>query len=76
VGCGWCCLADQCVESHILHGYIERCPELYWDDQPHRYLCRLAAHPDQAARFRFLLAMGEGCCARFNTWRCEVRNRG
>ncbi|MDQ7833108.1 MAG: hypothetical protein RDU30_15370 [Desulfovibrionaceae bacterium] len=75
VGCGWCCLNDQCRESHILHGYQKRCPELYWDDAALRYACRLAADPVRGEEFRFLLAIGEGCCARFNTWREDVRNR-
>lgn len=36
-----------------------------------RYLCRLASQAD----YRHALAMGEGCCARFNAWRDDVRNR-
>nr|WP_243359512.1 hypothetical protein [Fundidesulfovibrio terrae] len=72
VGCGWCCLTDQCRESHILHGYRERCPEVYWDAELSIYRCRLSVH----ARFRQALAMGEGCCAPLNGWREDVRNRG
>ncbi len=71
MGCGWCCLTDQCQESHILHGYRERCPEVYWDDGAGRYLCRLAGQ----TRFRELLGMGQGCCAPLNGWRADVRNR-
>lgn len=40
-----------------------------------RYACRLAADPVRGEEFRFLLAIGEGCCARFNTWRGDVKNR-
>ncbi|WP_035066909.1 hypothetical protein [Nitratidesulfovibrio termitidis] len=47
VGCGWCCLSDQCQVSHLLHGYLPRCPELLWDAALGRYLCLLMAprHP-------------------------------
>jgi len=71
VGCGWCCLTDQCAESRILHGYKQRCPELFWDAPLGIYRCRLSASP----RMRELLAMGLGCCAPLNTWREDVRNR-
>ncbi|WP_223290319.1 hypothetical protein [Nitratidesulfovibrio sp. SRB-5] len=43
VGCGWCCLSDQCLVSHHLHGYLPRCPELLWDAALGRYLCLLMA---------------------------------
>jgi len=71
VGCGWCCLDAQCRESHILHGYRERCPELGWDDALLLYRCALSGQP----RYRALLAMGEGCCAPLNPWRDAVRRR-
>jgi len=71
MGCGWCCLDAQCAESHILHGYLERCPELTWDEGLGLYRCRLAG----IERFRKLLAMGEGCCAPLNPWRGDVRRR-
>ncbi|HEU6438113.1 MAG TPA: hypothetical protein VE028_11740 [Nitratidesulfovibrio sp.] len=48
VGCGWCCLSDQCQVSHRLHGYVPRCPELVWDAALGRYLCLLMA-PARAA---------------------------
>ncbi|MGE4299511.1 MAG: hypothetical protein AB7E47_15955 [Desulfovibrionaceae bacterium] len=75
VGCGWCCLSDQCEESHRLHGFMRRCPEVYWSEENGCYRCRLAAHPEKGAHYRATLFMGEGCCARFNTWRTDVRNR-
>jgi hypothetical protein len=75
VGCGWCCLTDQCEESHRLHGYQKRCPEIRWDTAANRYLCDLAKHPTRGEEFRKALAMGEGCCARFNGWRGDVRDR-
>ncbi|MFZ5426405.1 MAG: hypothetical protein ACOZEN_05495 [Thermodesulfobacteriota bacterium] len=71
VGCGWCCLTDQCVESRILHGYKERCPDLHWDEGLGLYRCGLSSN----AGFRHLLSMGEGCCAPLNVWRKDVRNR-
>lgn len=43
VGCGWCCLSDQCLVSHHLHGYLPRCPELLWNAALDRYLCLLMA---------------------------------
>ncbi|NHZ47694.1 hypothetical protein [Nitratidesulfovibrio liaohensis] len=53
VGCGWCCLSDQCLVSHHLHGYVPRCPELAWDAALGRYLCLLmaaqASHPAPSA---------------------------
>lgn len=75
VGCGWCCISDQCRESHILHGYRKRCPELYWEASEARYKCRLAEDPEHGERYRFLLGVGQGCCARFNAWRGDVKNR-
>lgn len=49
VGCGWCCLSDQCQVSHRLHGYLPRCPELVWDAARGRYLCLLMAPPCAAS---------------------------
>ncbi|WP_353120108.1 hypothetical protein [Nitratidesulfovibrio sp.] len=49
VGCGWCCLSDQCQVSHRLHGYLPRCPELLWDAARGRYLCLLMAPPRAAS---------------------------
>ena len=71
VGCGWCCLNDQCVESRILHGYKRRCPEIFWDEALKLYRCKLSG----SQRMRLLLAMGEGCCAPLNSWRDDVRDR-
>jgi len=71
VGCGWCCLTDQCRESLQLHGYRQRCPEVFWDGGLSLYRCRLSSEKT----YRELLAMGEGCCAPLNSWRGDVRNR-
>jgi len=71
VGCGWCCLTDQCAESHIRHGYRERCPDVHWDENLGLYRCDRSDEPG----FRELLAMGEGCCAPLNSWRDDVKNR-
>ena len=53
------------------YGYRERCPDIFWDENAGRYLCRRAADP----AFRAVLAMGEGCCAPLIAWRDAVRNR-
>jgi hypothetical protein len=49
---------------------------LYWGEAEARYKCRLAEDPEQGERYRFLLGVGEGCCARFNAWRGDVKYRG
>lgn len=75
VGCGWCCLTDQCGESHRIHGYVPRCPEVYWDEAVHKYLCKLMLDPERGEEFRKALHSGVGCCAPLNDWRDDVRNR-
>jgi len=89
VGCGWCCLSDQCLVSHHLHGYVARCPELVWDGALGRYLCQLMA-PTRTASCRTApgpsqhdsgpdlteLRQGLGCCAPLCSWRRDVRDRG
>lgn len=78
IGCGWCCLRDQCELSHRLHGFLSRCPELFWDEAQQRYLCRLAL-PHQPTEIREQaqreLFLGHGCCAWHNEWRKDVRRR-
>jgi hypothetical protein len=76
VGCGWCCLHDQCDYSHRLHGYVRRCPELVWDRGRGRYLCALVGNPEHDAAIRGNQFIDQGCCARANPWRAEVRFRG
>lgn len=87
VGCGWCCLQDQCEVSHRLHGYLPRCPELRWDQVRNRYHCALVAAvlqtPLKARTPRDIhllreLFVGQGCCAPLNAWRGSVcqRERG
>ncbi|HDQ41223.1 MAG TPA: hypothetical protein ENN39_09385 [Desulfonatronum sp.] len=63
------------MESHRLHGYQPRCPELFWDNGQGRYLCRLAKDPVHGETFRRALLIGKGCCAPLNPWREEARNR-
>ncbi|MDD4953076.1 MAG: hypothetical protein PHV85_11050 [Desulfovibrionaceae bacterium] len=75
IGCGWCCLSDQCEVSHQLYGYQKRCPDIYWDQARGRYLCRLFSDPAKGREHREALAAGDGCCGRFNPWRDDVRNR-
>ncbi len=63
------------MESHRLHGYVPRCPELLWDDDHRRYLCRLVDDPVRGEAYRATLLIGKGCSAPLNPWRVEVRNR-
>ena len=70
VGCGWCCLDNPCQESHILHGYLKRCPDIVWNVAQGLYRCRLA----QQAKYERLLSIGLGCCAPLNPWRQNVVN--
>jgi len=75
VGCGWCCLNDQCHVSHELYGYCRPCPDIHWDEVRGRYVCQLMLDPAKREQYRTALYQGEGCCARFNPWRTDVRNR-
>lgn len=75
VGCGWCCLTDQCEESHRKYGYMLRCPEVFWDQSVRRYNCRMMLDPVSGAASRKALLQGKGCCAPLNPWRTDVRNR-
>jgi hypothetical protein len=75
VGCGWCCLTDQCMESHRIHGYLPRCPEIEWDEQLGRYICLLMLDPLQGGAFKTALLEGRGCSAPLNPWRDNVCNR-
>ncbi|WP_078717951.1 hypothetical protein [Paucidesulfovibrio gracilis] len=75
VGCGWCCLHDQCDLSHRLHGYCRRCPEVYWSEELGRYLCALVGHVERDREARRALFVGMGCCYPASPWREDVRNR-
>lgn len=75
VGCGWCCLRDPCNVSHQLYGYQKKCPALFWDEADNRYKCKLAMDPELGAEYRKALFVGEGCCARHNNWRNDVKKR-
>lgn len=74
VGCGWCCLHDQCDDSMRRYGYKKRCPELRWDEEHMRYLCQ-AMGGEAGRKIRYTQHAGKGCCAPCNTWRSDVRNR-
>lgn len=74
VGCGWCCLDTQCGVSHLLHGYVPRCPELLWDNASHRYICRLIRDTPPGVDLTELRA-GMGCCAPLHGWHNDVRQR-
>lgn len=76
VGCGWCCLSDPCNVSHELYGYQQRCPALVWSGPMNRYLCGLMIEGDEREERSRALFRGEGCCARHNPWRDDVRERG
>lgn len=75
VGCGWCCLHDQCTDSQRRHGYLPRCPELYWSDDAGRYLCRTMLEGESGNNIRRNQHTGQGCCAPLNSWRQDIRNR-
>jgi len=68
-------LDTPCAESHRLHGYQPRCPELAWDPSAGRYVCLLMQDPARGPAFRASLGAGRGCCAPLNPWRKDVRNR-
>ncbi|MCM0756816.1 hypothetical protein M7784_16400 [Desulfovibrio aminophilus] len=74
VGCGWCCLDTQCGVSHGLHGYLPRCPELFWDEAEGRYVCLLIRDPRPGVDLTELRE-GRGCCAPLNPWRAWVVSR-
>lgn len=75
VGCGWCCLDNQCEESHRQYGYMRRCPDLKWDDEQGRYLCLMMLDPEKGDQARRSNHEGQGCYAPLNKWRDDVRNR-
>ncbi|NDV28713.1 hypothetical protein [Desulfovibrio sp. JC010] len=75
VGCGWCCISDQCEVSHRKYGYMKRCPDLFWDESMNRYICLLMSDPDEGEDAKRQLFEGLGCCAPLMTWRDDVRNR-
>ena len=76
VGCGWCCLSDQCMDSHRRYGYLRRCPDLFWDDEAARYLCRLMLDSEIAPEVRRNQHAGQGCYAPLCAWRQDVKDRG
>jgi len=75
VGCGWCCMHDQCWVSHDKYGYLPRCPDLYWDGGLGRYMCGAMDDPENGRIARRKLFEGQGCCAPLNDWRGDVKNR-
>ena len=75
VGCGWCCLHDQCTDSMRRHGYLPRCPELFWSDEAGRYLCLTMLEGESGDGIRRDQHTGGGCCAPLNSWRQDIRNR-
>jgi hypothetical protein len=72
VGCGWCCLDNPCAGSQQVYRYVPRCPALGWTGA--RYVCDLVAHPVAGVDLTPLF-VGQGCCARHNAWRRDVRKR-
>lgn len=73
VGCGWCCLDNPCEVSQQAFGYVRRCPALKWTGA--RYVCGLVLEPRPGVDLTPLF-VGQGCCARHNAWRNDVRERG
>jgi len=73
VGCGWCCLDNPCEVSQAAYGYQRRCPALVWTGA--RYVCDLVINPRPGVDLTPLF-VGQGCCARHNAWRGDVRRRG
>lgn len=73
LGCGWCCLDNPCEVSQQAYGYTPRCPALVWTGA--RYVCDLVIHPRAGVDLTPLF-VGQGCCARHNAWRDDVRERG
>jgi hypothetical protein len=73
VGCGWCCLDNPCEVSHQAFGYAKRCPALIWTGT--RYVCELVLRPVAGVDLTPLF-VGQGCCARHNAWRGDVKDRG
>jgi hypothetical protein len=73
VGCGWCCLDNPCEVSHQAFGYTSRCPALTWTGA--RYICDLVVRPVAGVDLTPLF-VGQGCCARHNAWREDVKDRG
>lgn len=73
LGCGWCCLDNPCEVSHAVYGYTPRCPALEWTGA--RYVCALVLRPQPGVDLGPLF-VGQGCCARHNAWRGEVKKRG
>ena len=72
LGCGWCCLDNPCEVSHSVYGYAPRCPALVWTGT--RYACDLVLNPQPGVDLGPLF-VGEGCCARHNPWRLDVKKR-
>jgi Fe-S-cluster-containing dehydrogenase component len=70
VGCGYCCLAVPCFHSAKKNGPQIRCPDLKWDDEKKRYICKEYLHSDME------WLIGVGCPSNLNSWRQDVKFRG
>ena len=57
------------------HGYLPHCPDLLWNDEQGRYLCRAMLEGESRVDVRYNQHAGKGCCAPLNAWRQDVRNR-
>jgi hypothetical protein len=69
VGCGFCCLEVLCDTAIEKHGYIEPCPELFWNGT--RYLCKLLP---ENKKHQKVIEFGTGCACP-NTCRLDIRPR-
>ncbi len=77
VGCGFCCNKAPCAVAVRIYGNITKCPDLKWDFDGNRYICRLMTlSGNQGFEYRKELYAGEGCCCGLNSWRGDVKDRG
>lgn len=58
-----------------LYGYRKRCPDILFDEEQERYVCRLVGHAVHGEAARRALFLGQGCCNPLGDWRRDVRNR-
>ena len=69
VGCGFCCLMEQCIVSQRLHGKLNQCPELIFKDG--RHWCDLVEKRPNLVKDM----IGIGCGAHWNLFRKNVKKR-
>lgn len=76
VGCGFCCIKTPCDAARRIYGSVKECPDLIWNKDENRYICRLMTLDGELGiKYRLELYAGEGCCCGLNSWRNEVKPR-